>query len=114
MRQRRWGRLIFLSSIAAQTGGVIGLHYAASKAGMLGLMHSYANLLAKEGITSNAIAPALIETDMIHNNSRIQSTLLPVGRFGTPEEVADVVLLLATNSYITGQTINLNGGWYMS
>ena len=114
MRQRQWGRLIFLSSIAAQTGGVIGPHYAASKAGMLGLMHSYAKLLAKEGITSNAIAPALIETDMIHNDSRIQPTLLPVGRFGTAEEVAEAVLLLATNSYITGQTINLNGGWYMS
>jgi 3-oxoacyl-[acyl-carrier protein] reductase len=114
MRQRQWGRLIFLSSIAAQTGGVIGPHYAASKAGMLGLMHSYASLLSKEGITSNAIAPALIETDMIRNYSRIQPTLVPVGRFGTAEEVADAVLLLATNSYITGQTINVNGGWYMS
>jgi 3-oxoacyl-[acyl-carrier protein] reductase len=114
MRQRQWGRLIFLSSIAAQTGGVIGPHYAASKAGMLGLMHSYASLLSKEGITSNAIAPALIETDMIRNYSRIQPTLVPVGRFGTAEEVADAVLLLAMNSYITGQTINVNGGWYMS
>ena len=114
MRQRQWGRLIFLSSIAAQTGGVIGPHYAASKAGMLGLMHSYASLLSKEGITANAIAPALIETDMIRNYGRIQPTLVPVGRFGTAEEVADAVLLLATNSYINGQTINVNGGWYMS
>lgn len=114
MRQRKWGRLIFVSSIAAQTGGVIGPHYAASKAGMLGLMHSYASLLAKEGITSNAIAPALIQTDMIRNDSRIQPTLVPVGRFGTTEEVADAVLLLATNGYITGQTINVNGGWHMS
>jgi 3-oxoacyl-[acyl-carrier protein] reductase len=77
-------------------------------------MHSYANLLANEGITSNAIAPALIETDMIRNDSRIQPSILPVGRFGTAEEVADAVLLVATNSYITGQTINVNGGWYMS
>jgi 3-oxoacyl-[acyl-carrier protein] reductase len=114
MRQRRWGRLIFLSSVAAQTGGVIGPHYAASKAGMLGLMHSYASVLAKEGITCNAIAPALIETDMIRNNNRAQPALLPVGRFGNVEEVADAVLMLATNSYITGQTINVNGGWYMS
>jgi 3-oxoacyl-[acyl-carrier protein] reductase len=114
MRQRRWGRLIFISSVAAQTGGVIGPHYAASKAGMVGLMHSYANLLANEGITSNAIAPALIETDMIRNDSRIEPSILPVGRFGTAEEVADAVLLVATNSYITGQTINVNGGWYMS
>jgi 3-oxoacyl-[acyl-carrier protein] reductase len=81
---------------------------------MLGLVHSYANLLAKENITANAIAPALIETDMIRNNPKIQPTLLPVGRFGTAEEVAQAVVLLATNGYITGQTINLNGGWYMS
>ena len=60
MRQRRWGRIINLSSVAAQTGGVIGPHYAASKAGLVGLTHSYAALLAKEGITANAIAPALI------------------------------------------------------
>jgi 3-oxoacyl-[acyl-carrier protein] reductase len=114
MRQRKWGRLIFLSSVAAQTGGVIGPHYAASKAGMLGLMHSYANLLAKEGVTSNAIAPALIETEMIRNNPAVKPDLLPVGRFGHVDEVADIITLLATNGYITGQTINANGGWYMS
>ncbi len=61
MRKQRWGRIINLSSVAAQLGGVIGPHYAASKAGCLGLTHSYAALLAKEGITVNAIAPALIE-----------------------------------------------------
>ena len=114
MRSQRWGRIIFLSSVAAQTGGVIGPHYAASKAGMLGLMHSYANLLAKEGITSNAIAPALIETDMIRGNPAIRPDLIPVGRFGQSAEVADAVVFLASNGYITGQTLNLNGGWYMS
>lgn len=114
MRQRQWGRLIFISSVAAQTGGVIGPHYAASKAGMLGMMHSYASLLAKEGITSNAVAPALIETDMVRNNNAARPDLLPVGRFGRVEEVADAVVLLATNGYITGQTLNVNGGWYMS
>ena len=114
MRERRWGRLIFLSSIAAQTGGVIGPHYAASKAGMHGLMHSYANLLAKEGITSNGIAPALIDTEMVRNNPRARPELIPVGRFGTVDEVADAVVLLASNGYITGQTINVNGGWYMT
>jgi 3-oxoacyl-[acyl-carrier protein] reductase len=114
MRERRWGRLIMLSSIAAQTGGVIGPHYAASKAGMLGLVHSYANLLVKDGITANAIAPALIETDMIRSNDAIKPTLIPIGRFGQVEEVAQAALLLAGNGYITGQTINLNGGWYMS
>lgn len=114
MRQRQWGRLIFISSVAAQTGGVVGPHYAASKAGMLGLMHSYASLLAREGITSNAIAPALIETDMIRNNKAIRPDLLPVGRFGRAEEVADAIVLLATHGYITGQTLNVNGGWYMN
>jgi 3-oxoacyl-[acyl-carrier protein] reductase len=114
MRERRWGRLIMLSSIAAQTGGVIGPHYAASKAGLHGLVHSYANLLAKEGITANAIAPALIDTDMIQGNQKIKPSLLPVERFGTAQEVAQIAVLLATNAYITGQTINVNGGWYMS
>jgi 3-oxoacyl-[acyl-carrier protein] reductase len=114
MRQRRWGRIVMLSSVAAQLGGVIGPHYAASKAGLLGLMHSYAALLAKEGITANAIAPALVETDMIRNNPKVRPDLLPVGRFGTVDEVADIALALARNGYITGQTINVNGGWYMS
>ncbi len=114
MRRRKWGRLIMLSSIAAQTGGVIGPHYAASKAGILGLVHSYANLLVKEGITANAIAPALIATDMVLGKEELKPSLLPVGRFGSVEEVSDTAVLLASNGYITGQTININGGWYMS
>ncbi len=114
MRKRRWGRIINLSSVAAQLGGVIGPHYAASKAGCLGLTHSYATLLAKEGITVNAIAPALIETEMITSNPRARADIIPIGRFGKVEEVADVVVMLAGNGYITGQTINVNGGWYMS
>jgi 3-oxoacyl-[acyl-carrier protein] reductase len=114
MRARHWGRIINLSSVAAQLGGVVGPHYAASKAGMLGLTHSYAALLAKEGITVNAIAPALINTAMITSNPRARPDILPVGRFGTVEEVAEVAVMLAGNAYITGQTINVNGGWYMS
>lgn len=114
MRRSRWGRIINLSSVAAQFGGVVGPHYAASKAGMIGLTHSYANLLAKEGITVNAIAPALIETEMVTSNLRAQPELIPLGRFGEVREVAEVVMMLATNGYITGQTINVNGGWYMS
>ena len=114
MRERRWGRMINVSSVAAQNGGVVGPHYASSKAGMIGLTHSYASLLAKEGITANAIAPALIETEMLGNISRSRVDLIPVGRFGSVEEVADVAVLLAKNGYITGQTISVNGGWYMS
>ena len=114
MRAARWGRIINVSSVAAQLGGIVGPHYAASKAGMIGMIHGYATMLAKEGITANAIAPALIRTDMIANNARIRADLIPVGRFGEVDEVADAAVLLATNSYITGQTINVNGGWYMS
>jgi 3-oxoacyl-[acyl-carrier protein] reductase len=115
MRKRTWGRIINLSSVAAQTGGVIGPHYAASKAGALGLTHSYAALLAKEGITVNAIiAPALIATEMVASNPKARLDLIPLGRFGTVEEVAEVVVMLASNGYITGQTINVNGGWYTS
>jgi 3-oxoacyl-[acyl-carrier protein] reductase len=114
MRSRRWGRIIMVSSVAAQTGGVTGPHYAASKAGLLGLAHSYARHLFKEGITVNAIAPALIETDMVTGNLKVTPDLIPVGRFGAPDEVAAVAVMLAQNGYITGQTLNVNGGWYMS
>jgi 3-oxoacyl-[acyl-carrier protein] reductase len=114
MREQHWGRIINISSIAAQIGGVVGPHYAAAKAGMLGLMRAYAHVLAKEGITSNAVCPALIDTEMVRANPRANPSLIPVGRFGTAEEVASVVVMLAENAYITGQTINANGGWYMS
>ncbi len=114
MRARRWGRIVNVSSVAAQAGSIVGPHYAASKAGMLGLTRGYAKLLAKEGITVNAIAPALISTDMVTANPNARPDLIPVGRFGAVEEVADVAVMLAGNGYITGQTINVNGGWYMS
>jgi 3-oxoacyl-[acyl-carrier protein] reductase len=114
MRAARWGRIVNLSSVAAQTGGVVGPHYAASKAGILGLTHFYANLLAKEGITVNAIAPALIETAMVTGNPNARPDLIPVGRFGTVDEVADAAVMLTRNGYVTGQTINVNGGWFMS
>ena len=114
MRTRRWGRIINLSSVAAQTGGVIGPHYAASKAGLIGLTHSYASLLAKEGITSNAIAPALIQTDMITSNPNASPARIPMGIFGSPGEIGKAAVLLAESDYITGQTISVNGGWYMT
>ncbi len=115
MRARRWGRIINLSSIAAQIGGIVGPHYDASKAGILGLTHSFATALAKEGITVNAIAPALIETDMVSKDLGITvAGLIPIGRLGDVAEVADVAVMLAGNAYITGQTINVNGGRYPS
>jgi 3-oxoacyl-[acyl-carrier protein] reductase len=114
MRARQWGRIVNLSSVAAQVGGVVGPHYAASKAGMLGLTHFYAQRFAKEGITANSIAPALVETEMVTSNLNARPERIPIGRFGAVGEVADVAVMLATNGYITGQTINVNGGWYMS
>ncbi len=114
MRQRRWGRIINVASLAAQLGGLVGPHYSASKAGMLGLTHAYATLLVKEGITVNAINPALIDSDMVRGNPNVRPEMVPVGRFGTPEEFADVVRLLAGNGYMTGQSISLNGGMYFT
>jgi 3-oxoacyl-[acyl-carrier protein] reductase len=114
MRARRWGRIINISSGAAATGGVVGPYYAASKAGLLGLTHGYASFLAKEGITVNAVAPSLIQTDMVSQDLQVKPNLVPVGRFGTIEEVADVVVMLAKNGYITGQTLFVNGGRYMT
>jgi 3-oxoacyl-[acyl-carrier protein] reductase len=114
MRAGKWGRIVNLSSVAAQLGGVVGPHYAASKAGILGLTHFYARYLAKEGITVNAIAPALVETEMVTSNPNARPDRIPMGRFGLPAEVADVAVMLATNGYMTGQTVNVNGGWFMS
>ena len=109
-----WGRVIILSSVAAQLGGTVGPHYAASKAGLHGLMHAYAALTATAGVTVNAIAPALIETEMLIGNPNVRKDLIPMKRFGQVDEVSDVALMLARNGYITGQTINVNGGMYMS
>ncbi len=109
MRGKGWGRIINIASVAAATGGVIGPHYAASKAGLIGLTHGYASFLVKEGVTVNAVAPALILTDM---TAHLKPDVIPLGRFGTPEEVAGAVVMLAENGFITGQTIHVNGGWY--
>ena len=114
MRQRKWGRIINLSSVAAQTGGAVGAHYAASKAGIIGLTHFCASSLVRDGVTVNAIAPALVATDMVTSNPNANPNLIPMGHFGSVNDVASVAVMLATNDYMTGQTISVNGGWYMS
>lgn len=114
MRAAGWGRIVNLSSIAAQIGGIVGPHYAASKAGLIGLTHFYAAQLASVGITVNAVAPGFIDTDMLHAVPGVTTHLVPVGRLGTTDEVASVVLELINNGYLTGQTINVNGGRHMS
>lgn len=114
MRERHWGRIINISSVAAQIGGVVGAHYAASKAGILGLTHYYASQLAKEGITVNTLAPGPIDTDMAGSLPQLRPGMVPVGRFGTAEEIADAAVMIARNAYLTGQTVHVNGGRYMS
>ena len=114
MRAARWGRIINLSSIAAQTGGIIGPHYAASKAGILGLTRSYASQLAKDGITANAIAPGLIDTDMAASVPKEVRDKIPAESVGSADEVARIAVLFAENKTITGQTFNINAGRYMS
>lgn len=81
---------------------------------MLGITHFYASALVKEGITVNAISPALIDTDMVRKNLNATADRIPVGRFGSADEVSSVVVMLAENGYITGQTIHVNGGWYQT
>jgi 3-oxoacyl-[acyl-carrier protein] reductase len=109
MRARKWGRIVNISSGAARGAGAIGPHYNASKAGMEGLTRGYAARLVKDGITVNAVAPSLIETDMMSGRSDLARNI-PLGRLGRPEEVAQAVLMVLGNDYMTGQTIVLNGG----
>jgi 3-oxoacyl-[acyl-carrier protein] reductase len=110
MRARRWGRIVNISSGAARGAGGIGVHYNASKAGMEGLTRGYAARLVKAGITVNAVAPSLIDTDMMSARRDQYVARIPLGRMGTPAEVAQVVLLVMGNEYMTGQTVQLNGG----
>jgi len=109
MRARQWGRIVNISSGAARGAGAIGPHYNASKAGVEGLTRGYAARLVKQGITVNAVAPSLIETDMMQGQQQLVSRI-PLGRFGTADEVAKAVMLLVDNPYMTGQTIAMSGG----
>ena len=109
MRAKKWGRIVNISSGAARGGGAIGVHYNASKAGMEGMTRGYAARLVKEGITVNAVAPSLIETDMMRGRTDLASRI-PLGRMGRSDEVAQAVLMVLGNDYMTGQTIMLNGG----
>jgi 3-oxoacyl-[acyl-carrier protein] reductase len=110
MRARHWGRIVNISSGAARGAGGIGVHYNASKAGMEGLTRGYAARLVKDGITVNAVAPSLIDTDMMHARRDQYVARIPLGRMGTPEEVAQTVIIVLGNEYMTGQTVQLNGG----
>jgi 3-oxoacyl-[acyl-carrier protein] reductase len=110
MRERKWGRIVNISSGAARGAGGVGPHYNASKAGMEGITRGYAARLVKDGITVNAVAPSLIETDMVKQGLASNASRIPLGRFGTPEECAQIVMMLVGNAYMTGQTVALSGG----
>jgi NAD(P)-dependent dehydrogenase (short-subunit alcohol dehydrogenase family) len=119
MINKKWGRIINITSIGGQWGGFNQVHYAASKAALISFTMSMAKIYSKHGITSNAISPGLVETDMSKNEMQTEAGKLkikniPMNRLGTKEEIANIALFLASNesSYITGQTINANGGMY--
>jgi 3-oxoacyl-[acyl-carrier protein] reductase len=113
MRSRGWGRMLFTSSVAALTGGIVGPHYAASKAGLHGLVHFLAARLAEHGVTANAIAPALIEdTAMLPGGTDELAARIPVGRLGRPDEVADLAVAILRNGYLTNQVISIDGGMH--
>jgi 3-oxoacyl-[acyl-carrier protein] reductase len=113
MAARGFGRILFMSSVAAFTGGIVGPHYAASKAGLGGLTHFLASRFAAHGVTVNALAPALItETGMLPGQPEDLRGAVPVGRLGHPDEVADLALAILRNGYLTNQVISLDGGIY--
>ena len=118
MIKNRWGRIVNISSVVGFTGNVGQTNYSTTKAGLIGFTKSLAKELASRNILVNAVAPGFIETDMtavlseeIKDNYKKQ---IPLGRFGSPEEVANVVLFLCSDlaSYITGEVIHVNGGMY--
>jgi 3-oxoacyl-[acyl-carrier protein] reductase len=113
MAGRGYGRVLFTSSIAALTGGIVGPHYAATKSALHGLTHHLAARVARDGVTVNAIAPALIaETRMLPGEPAELAERIPVGRLGTPAEVADLALAILRNGYVTSKVIAVDGGLY--
>jgi 3-oxoacyl-[acyl-carrier protein] reductase len=111
MVERRFGRVLFVSSLAAFTGGLVGPHYAASKAGLHALTAFLSQRVAADGVTVNTIAPALIaETGMLPGSPAELAARVPVRRLGRPEEVADLALAMLRNGYLTGQVVVIDGG----
>tara|TARA_Y100000741_G_scaffold165997_1_gene125548 strand:+ start:119 stop:838 length:720 start_codon:yes stop_codon:yes gene_type:complete len=119
MLKNKWGRIINISSASASIGNRGQSNYAAAKAGVEAFTKSLAKEVGKRDITINAVAPGFISTDMTENNKGVNADYLvkeiPLGRFGKPEEVASLISFMCSDgaSYITGQTIHINGGLYM-
>ena len=120
MTKARWGRIINISSVVGASGNAGQTNYAASKAGVEGFTRALAKELGSRGITVNAVAPGFIETDMTNALPESQAAALiaqiPLARLGQPEEIASVVGFLASEkgAYITGETLQVNGGMYMN
>jgi NAD(P)-dependent dehydrogenase (short-subunit alcohol dehydrogenase family) len=119
MIERGWGRVVNIVSIGGQWGGVNQIHYASAKAGLIGLTRSLAKTFSSRGVTVNAVSPGLVKTDMtrselasVEGQKKVVS--IPVGRVGHANEIAYAVayLVLPGSDYVTGQTINVNGGMY--
>ncbi|MCG7334580.1 3-oxoacyl-[acyl-carrier-protein] reductase [Sporosarcina sp. ACRSM] len=117
MLEQKYGRIINISSIIGQAGGFGQTNYAASKAGLIGFTKSLALETAKNGITVNAVCPGFIATEMVSAMpEKVLDSIVskvPMRRLGEVDEIAEAVVYLATANYITGQTINVNGGLYM-
>ena len=119
MMKQRWGRIINITSIVGVTGNAGQVNYAASKAGIIGMTKSYAQEIATRGITANCVAPGFIETAMTAElPDAVKEKMvgnIPAGRMGTPEEIASAVAYLSSReaSYVTGQTLHVNGGMAM-
>ena len=121
MQAHKWGRIINITSIGGQWGGMRQVHYAAAKAGLINLTHSLARLYSADGITANAVSPGLVGTGMIRKElkskaGKQKAAQIPAGRIAEPAEIAAGIVYLASDAaaYVTGQTLNINGGMLMS
>jgi NAD(P)-dependent dehydrogenase (short-subunit alcohol dehydrogenase family) len=121
MQAKKWGRIVNITSIGGQWGGMRQVHYAAAKAGLINLTHSLARLYSADGITANAVSPGLVATDMIKKeinskSGKQKAAQIPAGRIAEPAEIAAGIVYLASDAagYVTGQTLNINGGMLMS
>lgn len=112
MRERGWGRILFTSSTAAFTGGVIGPDYTSSKAGLNGLVYFLARQVSGDGVTVNALAPGFVETDMLPGDPVELTHSVPVGRVGEPAEVADLAVAILRNGYMTAKIVGIDGGMH--
>ena len=121
MQAKKWGRIVNVTSIGGQWGGMRQVHYAAAKAGLINLTHSLAKLYSAHGITANAVSPGLVATDMIRKElkskaGKQKAAQIPAARIAEPAEIAAGIVYLASDAaaYVTGQTLNINGGMLMS